>query len=195
MFNRLRSKQTESEDTPDFQQNNRNEIAGSYDESMNVISEGSEIIGTFKSCRNIKVAGKIDGGVEGEGKVIVTSTGFVEGIINCKEAYIAGSVGSDIYASSKVTLASSAVVKSDLYTSNLIVEEGAVFIGFCHMEPEEIPVNRDIPGDSDVDVPDNYGVSEDSDKLPSSNDVGFSNELFELEQKDVESNNEPESKD
>jgi cytoskeletal protein CcmA (bactofilin family) len=158
MFNRIRQKQKKSDNKPADKQNNRTDQRNNrrapvdYDElSMNVISQGSEIIGTLKSRRDIKVAGKIDGGVEAEGKVIVTSTGFVEGIINCEEAYIAGSVGSDIHASQKLTLASSAVVKSNLYTSNLIIEEGAVFIGFSHMEvkqpaaeefsPEEPPTN------------------------------------------------------
>jgi cytoskeletal protein CcmA (bactofilin family) len=137
MFNRLRSKKSKTDNKPD-EQKNSGKPAVDYDElSMNVISQGSEIIGTIRSRRNIKVAGKIDGGVEATGKVIVTSTGFVEGVINCEEAYIAGSVGSDIYASEKLTLASTAVVESNLYTSSLSIEEGAIFIGFSHMEVEE----------------------------------------------------------
>jgi cytoskeletal protein CcmA (bactofilin family) len=107
--------------------------------SMNVISERSEIIGTLKSRRNIRIAGKIDGGVEAEGKVVVASTGLVEGSINAKEAHIAGSVKGDVHVSSNLTLASSAVVESDLYVQSLSVEEGATFNGTCHMEeqPEE----------------------------------------------------------
>jgi cytoskeletal protein CcmA (bactofilin family) len=137
MFNKLRSKQSDNDDNSSDRKKSRN-TSIDYDElSMNVISQGSEIIGTLRSRRNIKVAGKIDGGIEATGKVIVTSTGYVEGIINCEEAYIAGSVGSEIHASEKVALASTAVVKSDLHTSSLSIEEGAIFVGFSHMAEKE----------------------------------------------------------
>jgi cytoskeletal protein CcmA (bactofilin family) len=69
--------------------------------------------------------------------VIVAATGLVEGSINSQEAYIAGRVEGDIRASEKLTLASSDVVKSDLYTPSLSIEEGATFNGVSHMQLEE----------------------------------------------------------
>jgi cytoskeletal protein CcmA (bactofilin family) len=109
--------------------------------TMNVISEKSEIIGTLKSQRDFRVAGKVDGGVEAEGKVIIASTGFVDGSINAEEAEIAGHVEGDVHISGKLILKQSAVVESDLYVQSLAIEEGAIFNGTCHMEadsPEDI---------------------------------------------------------
>ncbi len=103
---------------------------------MNVISEKSEIIGTLKSQRDIRVAGKVDGGVEAEGKVIIASTGYVDGSINAEEAEIAGHIEGDVHVSGKLTLGQSAVVESDLYVQSLAIEEGATFNGTCHMEAE-----------------------------------------------------------
>jgi cytoskeletal protein CcmA (bactofilin family) len=138
MFNNNKAGQEDPAQNNTYQQKNRNDMTGHNDDSsMNVISERSEIIGTLKSRRNIKIAGKVDGGVEAEGKVIVASTGLVEGSINSKDAYIAGKVEGDIHATEKLTLASSAVAKSDLYTPSLSIEEGAVFNGVSHMEIEE----------------------------------------------------------
>jgi cytoskeletal protein CcmA (bactofilin family) len=143
MFNNNKPNQTEPNNSSNFPQNNRDEKTAHDDASMNVISERSEIIGTLKSRRNIKIAGKIDGGVEAEGKVIIAPTGVVEGSISSQEAYIAGKVEGDIRASEKLTLASSAVVKSDLYTPNLSIEEGAVFSGVSHMEVEKVSSDSD----------------------------------------------------
>jgi cytoskeletal protein CcmA (bactofilin family) len=138
MFNNNKAGQEDPTPNNTYQPNNTNDMTShNNDSSMNVISERSEIIGTLKSRRNIKIAGKIDGGVEAEGKVIVASTGLVEGSINSKDAYIAGKVEGDIHATEKLTLASSAVAKSDLYTPTLSIEEGAVFNGVSHMEIEE----------------------------------------------------------
>lgn len=141
-----------SNDIDTFQ--NNNQPHASDDSSMNVISERSEIIGTLKSRRNIKVAGKIDGGVEAEGKVIVDSTGFVEGSINSDEAYVAGRVEGDIHAESKLTLASSAVVSSDLHVPNLVIEEGATFNGVCHMEEAADETSEDEWNAPDVSYQD-----------------------------------------
>jgi cytoskeletal protein CcmA (bactofilin family) len=134
---------------------------------MNVISERSEIIGTLKSQRDIRVAGKVDGGVEAEGKVIIASTGFVDGSINAEEAEIAGHVEGDVHVSGKLILSQSAVVESDLYAQSLAIEEGATFNGACHMEKES---------SSNV-----FDGSEEMDWSSDNNDNDYSDELSDDE--------------
>lgn len=101
--------------------------------SVNMVSEGTEIIGTLKTKSDIRIAGKIDGEAKVEGKIIIASTGHVEGNIDSKDADIAGRVEGEVHVSSKLTLRQSAVVEGDLYAQSLVVEEGATFNGACHM--------------------------------------------------------------
>lgn len=101
--------------------------------SVNMVSEGTEIIGTLKTKSDIRIAGSVDGEAKADGKIIVASSGHIDGNIDSKDADIAGRVEGEVHVSSKLTLRQSAVVEGDLYAQNLVVEEGATFNGACHM--------------------------------------------------------------
>ncbi len=126
MFNNKRNNKVSG--TMNVIKNNREDLP-----TVNMISEGTEVIGTLKTQNDIRIAGKIDGKAEVEGKIIIASTGHVEGNINSVDADIAGRVEGEVHVSSKLTLRQSAVVEGDLYAQNLVVEEGATFNGGCHM--------------------------------------------------------------
>ncbi len=101
--------------------------------SVNMVSEGTEIIGKLITQSDIRIAGKVEGEAQADGKVIVASTGNVEGNVNAQNADIAGRVEGEVHVDNKLTLRQSAVVECDIYTQNLVVEEGATFNGECHM--------------------------------------------------------------
>ena len=101
--------------------------------SVNMVSEGTEIIGTLKTKSDIRIAGSVEGEAQVDGKIIVASSGHIDGNINATDADIAGRVEGEVHVSSKLTLRQSAVVEGDLYAQSLIVEEGATFNGACHM--------------------------------------------------------------
>src|SRR6056297_928261 len=104
--------------------------------SLTMISEGTSINGTINTENDIRIAGKTDGELNTKGKLIVTSTGVVEGNINVKDADIAGKIDGELRVSNKLTLRQSAVVEGDIYTKTLIVEEGAEMVGACRMGAE-----------------------------------------------------------
>lgn len=101
--------------------------------SVNMVSEGTEIIGTLKTKSDIRIAGKVDGEAKVDGKIIIASSGHVDGNINSEDADIAGRVEGEVHVSGKLTLRQSAVVEGDLHAQSLVVEEGATFNGACHM--------------------------------------------------------------
>lgn len=101
--------------------------------SLNMISEGSDVKGTIKSKNDIRVAGRIDGEAVSEGKLIITSTGIVDGNVKSAEADIAGKIEGEIHVSNKLILRQSAIINGDIYTKALIVEEGAQMNGACKM--------------------------------------------------------------
>lgn len=104
--------------------------------SLTMISEGTIFKGTITTENDIRIAGKTDGELITKGKLIVTSTGVVEGDIKVKDADIAGKIDGELRVSNKLTLRQSAVVEGDIYTKTLIVEEGAEMVGACRMGAE-----------------------------------------------------------
>lgn len=112
--------------------------------SVNMISQGTEIVGTLNTKNDLRISGKIDGKVRAEGKTILTSSGFIKGDLQSAEADIAGKLEGEIIVSNKLILRQSAIVKGNIQTKVLLVEEGAVFEGDCKMSSNPV---KDIKQD------------------------------------------------
>ena len=100
----------------------------------------------FEGKLNFKGAVRVDGRFKGEimsNDVIIVGEGAkIEGdIIEVGIAVIQGEVLGNIKASQKVELRSTAKVRGDITTPVFIVEEGAVFDGYCKMREEESKVS------------------------------------------------------
>lgn len=101
--------------------------------SVNMISEGTHLKGTLETKNDIRIAGTLDGEAKAKGKVIVSSTGNVDGDIEAVDADIAGEVDGEVRVTSKLILRKSAIVEGDIYTKTILAEEGAQINGSFHM--------------------------------------------------------------
>ncbi len=101
--------------------------------SVNIIGNGTDIKGDIKSNGDLRIDGFIKGTIKASGKVVVGSTGRVEGEINCQNADISGEVKAHIKVSELLSLKANAVVSGDILTNKLAIEPGAVFTGACKM--------------------------------------------------------------
>jgi len=101
--------------------------------SVNIIGNGTDIKGNIKSNGDLRIDGFIKGTIEASGKVVVGSTGRVEGEIHCQNADISGDVKAHIKVSELLSLKANAVVSGDIFTNKLAIEPGAVFTGACKM--------------------------------------------------------------
>lgn len=104
--------------------------------SINMVSEGTHVKGTLKTKNDIRIAGKLEGEAEAKGKLIIASTGVVDGDVEAVDADIAGKLLGEIHVSNKLVLRQSAIVDGDIYTKSLLVEEGAQINGACRMNEE-----------------------------------------------------------
>jgi len=112
---------------------------------MGKIKDSSEINGflgketNFEGRLDFKGAVRIEGNFKGEIRtpdlLIVGEGGKVEGEIEAGIAIIQGIVQGNLKVLKKLELRSSARVNGDIITPILVVEEGAVFIGNCKMQP------------------------------------------------------------
>jgi cytoskeletal protein CcmA (bactofilin family) len=101
--------------------------------SVNIIGNGTDIKGDIKSNGDLRIDGFIKGTIKASGKVVVGSTGRVEGEINCQNADISGEVKAHIKVSELLSLKANAIVSGDIFTNKLAIEPGAVFTGACKM--------------------------------------------------------------
>ena len=101
--------------------------------SVNIIGNGTDINGNIKSNGDLRIDGFIKGTIQATGKVVVGSTGRVEGEISCQNADISGDVKAHIKVTELLSLKANAVVSGDIFTNKLAIEPGAVFTGACKM--------------------------------------------------------------
>jgi cytoskeletal protein CcmA (bactofilin family) len=112
--------------------------------SVNIIGNGTDIIGDINSNGDFRIDGLLKGTIKSTGKVVVGSTGKVEGEIICQNADISGEVKAHMKVLELLSLKASAVVSGDIVTNKLAIEPGAVFTGACSMGNQEITNEKPI---------------------------------------------------
>jgi len=101
--------------------------------SINIIGQGTEIDGEITSDNDIRVDGVLKGLVKSKSKVVIGSTGTIEGDVVCKNADITGKLMGKLSVSDLLFLKSSANVQGDIVTNKIVVESGAIMNGTLQM--------------------------------------------------------------
>ena len=127
MFNTKETTQTKP--TPTVTSNNT---------AVNIIGAGTQIDGEIKSENDIRVDGKVKGTVTSKSKIVVGSTGIVDGDLICDNADISGKVFGKVEVSDMLYLKSTGYLEGDIVTGKLVVEAGARFTGSCKMGVKEM---------------------------------------------------------
>ena len=101
--------------------------------AVNLIGSGTTIQGDITSNGDVRIDGTLKGTLTSKGKVVVGTTGIVEGQVNCQNADISGTIKAKVVVSELLTLKPSARLTGDIITNKLAIEPGAVFSGSCSM--------------------------------------------------------------
>src|SRR5512136_3059934 len=114
---------------------------GKYNETenntINLISNGTEITGDVKSNGDIRIDGFLSGNLSTKGKVVIGPTGKVKGEVFCKNSEVSGAVEGKICVSQLLTLKTDSKITGDIMTFKLSIEPGAKFTGNCKMSESE----------------------------------------------------------
>ncbi|MDR8391120.1 polymer-forming cytoskeletal protein [Aliifodinibius sp. S!AR15-10] len=122
----------------------KNNSTGKNMPSVNMISEGTNLKGTLKTKNDIRIAGTLEGEAHAKGKLIISSSGRVEGDVKAVDADIAGNLEGEIRVNNKLILRKSAIIDGDIYAKNLLVEEGAQINGTCRMGEQVSSISIDF---------------------------------------------------
>jgi len=101
--------------------------------TINLISHGTEITGDIKSIGDIRIDGTLTGSLNTKGKVVIGPTGKVNGEITCKNSEVSGLIEGKINVGQLLNLKASSKIVGDIATSKLSIEPGAKFTGNCKM--------------------------------------------------------------
>jgi len=101
--------------------------------SINLIGAGTVIKGDIKSNGDIRIDGTLIGSVNSKGKLVVGSTGNIEGEIVCQNGDFSGIINASVTVSELLSMKATAKLSGDVVTNKLAIEPGALFSGSCSM--------------------------------------------------------------
>jgi cytoskeletal protein CcmA (bactofilin family) len=100
---------------------------------VNQIKSGTYIEGTIKASGDIRIDGILKGTLQTEGKLVIGTSGQIDGDITCQSAEIHGIVNGKITVNELLSLKGSCKLLGDIVIGKLAIEPGAQFSGSCVM--------------------------------------------------------------
>ncbi len=99
-----------------------------------ILDRGSEFEGKLTFEGTVRIDGKFKGDIFSESHMVIGESGRVEGTAVIGSISITGTFVGDIRAKTKVELHKGAILKGDIYTPSLIIEDGVKFDGRAVMD-------------------------------------------------------------
>ncbi len=120
---------------------------------INSIMEGTSVEGEIRSDSNIRIDGRVKGTINVRGRLIVGTSGLVEGDVTCQSSDIEGTVNGKINCQDLLSLKATAKLTGDINTKKLAIEPGAIFTGNCsmgggvvkEMDPVRLSTGTNVP--------------------------------------------------
>jgi len=122
--------------------------------TINLISIGTDITGDIKSNGDIRIDGSLNGNLNTKGKVVIGPTGKINGEVICKNSEVSGIIEGKIIVGQLLNLKASSKILGDIATLKLSIEPGAIFSGNCKMSNNE---NNGESGNSKEKEPEKSG--------------------------------------
>lgn len=110
-----------------------------YDKIDTLIGKDTSFQGTLSATGTIRIDGEFKGEIKAKGDVVIGESGRVEAAMEARNVLIAGYIKGNIQAQEKIDLTASAKLLGDVRVKNIVIEEGAVFEGKCHMDSGNNP--------------------------------------------------------
>jgi cytoskeletal protein CcmA (bactofilin family) len=111
---------------------------GTENGTVNLIGTGTIIQGDVKSDGDFRIDGTLIGSIESKGKIVVGTTGSIEGEVKCKNADVSGKMSANIFVSQLLSLKATSSFSGEVKTGKLAIEPGAKFTGTCQMVTDDL---------------------------------------------------------
>jgi cytoskeletal protein CcmA (bactofilin family) len=97
------------------------------------LGQGAEFIGKLIFNGSVRIDGKFQGEIFGQGSLVVGEGALIQADIAVKSVYISGDVKGNIEVKEKFSIHPTGKFLGDVHTPVFIMEEGAFFDGRSHM--------------------------------------------------------------
>ena len=101
--------------------------------STTVIGTDVVLKGNLKSAGDVVIAGVFEGDVACDGRVTIVAGATLIGAVGAAEVVLGGKVQGNSVATKSLTLMSTAEVRGNVTTPQIVIEPGATFVGRCTM--------------------------------------------------------------
>lgn len=91
----------------------------------------------LSGSESVRIDGRYIGDIDLDGYLQVGEPGCIEGNLQVSYALIAGEIMGNVLCRATVHLSATARVHGDITTGRIIMDEGAVFYGFCKTRDNE----------------------------------------------------------
>lgn len=108
------------------------------------LGPGTEFEGVLRFTDTMRVEGTFRGRIESpEANLVVAEGGAVRADIDVAQLYVAGEVRGTVQVRRRLEISRKGAISGDVYAPNLIIREGAVLDGVCHMDGSPPPRTED----------------------------------------------------
>lgn len=102
-------------------------------QAINILGNGTNIKGDITSNGDIRIDGEMIGNLTTKGKLVVGTSGKIEGQVQAANVEVSGFIKGKVAATELLNMKSSAKIEGDIMAGKLAVEPGATFTGTCSM--------------------------------------------------------------
>ncbi|MBN2635957.1 MAG: polymer-forming cytoskeletal protein [Prolixibacteraceae bacterium] len=113
-----------------------------FNQSINIINEGTKIKGDVISSGDIRIDGELTGNISTKGKLVIGPNGKINGEVDCNNIEVAGFIKGKINATELLNMKSTCQIEGDIIAGKLSVEPGSLFSGTCTMGTPNHPMNE-----------------------------------------------------
>lgn len=117
-----------------------------YSKDQNRISKGTIFKGDIESEGSFRIDGKLIGNIQTSGKIVLGESGSVVGDVKCQAADIEGIFEGKLVVENQLNIKSTAHIKGEVSTGQLMVEPGADVNGTCQMKGAIKHLNNEREG-------------------------------------------------
>lgn len=97
------------------------------------IGKGMVVEGHLSFADTVRIDGTFKGEIDATGTLVVGEGGQVEGQVRVGSAVVTGEIKGTLSAATRVELKAPGRMLGEMHTPNLIIGDGAIFEGTCHM--------------------------------------------------------------
>lgn len=112
--------------------------ATTFNQMNGLLDRGCSFRGKLTFDGTVQVNGDFEGEIFSDGMLVVGAEARVNAKISVGTLVVYGQVQGEIDAKTKIEMHSPAKIRASIATPRLSIEEGVLFLGQCHMEPEEV---------------------------------------------------------